>query len=172
MLKWRADVSKLTKPSDYRGLFTSSLSAKFVLNSFLNVECADVICHSLEWLLMLLINFSNIHLCWNKLKFRIFYSWFCLTQKNEFLQKELFLFLLQLCILLTEFLLLNSVFFNCSILLVSFSLYYLSFLFFSLYFFNLDGPSLIVCPFMVTVGSAYSFNTLQYCRVQVTGTNT
>ena len=78
-LKWRVAVSKLIKPCDYTVLFTSfwwshwhNLFVKFILNSLLNVECVDVICHSLKWLWMPFINFSDIHLFWNNLKFCIY----------------------------------------------------------------------------------------------------
>ena len=92
--------------------------------------------------------------------------------KNEFLKKVsffwarfrlLFFFLfMQFCIL-SEFLSLNSIcFLNCSIRLISFSLYSLSSLFFSLYFLNLDAPSLIAFSSLIAVSSAYSFNILQY----------
>ena len=70
----------------------------------------------------------------------------------------LFLFFLLLKLWITEFL--NychwtlSFFLHYSISLVSFSLYSLSSLFFSLNFLNIDAPLLIAFSFMVTVGSA------------------
>ena len=121
---------------------------------------------------ILLVNFSNVHYLSNSLKFCVFCSWFCLKQKIELLKIRFFwaffldlcfffFVLLQLCILLSVFLSLNSVIF--SKLFNSFSvLFFVLFinLFLSRYFLQLDAPWLIA--FMVTVGSAYSFDILQY----------